>query len=40
MSTDTRDERLERRIADLKASDPQFAAASPDDADFRRYRAA
>ena len=32
MSIDTRDERLERRIADLKASDPQFAAASPDDA--------
>ncbi len=32
MPIDTRDERLERRIADLKASDPQFAAASPDDA--------
>ncbi len=31
MPIDTRDERLERRIADLKASDPQFAAASPDD---------
>ena len=32
MSIDNRDERLERRIADLNASDPQFAAAAPDDA--------
>ena len=32
MSIDNRDERLERRIADLYASDPQFAAAAPDDA--------
>ena len=32
MSTDTRDERLERRIAELRASDPQFAAAAPDEA--------
>ena len=40
MSIDTRDERLERRIADLNASDPQFAAAAPDDADLRRDRAA
>ncbi len=32
MSIDTRDERLEHRIADLSASDPQFAAAVPDDA--------
>lgn len=32
MSLDTRDERLERRIADLKARDPQFAGAIPDDA--------
>ncbi len=30
MSTDTRDERLARRIADLTATDPQFAAATPD----------
>jgi fatty acid CoA ligase FadD9 len=30
MQIDTRDERLERRIADLKTSDPQFAAATPD----------
>jgi len=30
MSIDNRDERLERRIADLNASDPQFAAAVPD----------
>ena len=30
MSIDNRDERLERRIADLNASDPQFAAAAPD----------
>ncbi|RDH74012.1 NAD-dependent epimerase/dehydratase family protein [Mycolicibacterium moriokaense] len=30
MSIDTRDERLERRIADLKGSDAQFAAATPD----------
>ena len=29
MSTDTRDERLERRIEDLSANDPQFAAARP-----------
>jgi len=32
MSTVTREERLERRIADLKASDPQFADAAPDEA--------
>jgi fatty acid CoA ligase FadD9 len=32
MPIDTRDERLERRIADLNTSDPQFAAATPDDA--------
>src|SRR6478736_5680003 len=32
MPIDTRDERLERRIANLLATDPQFAAASPDDA--------
>ncbi len=32
MSIFTRDERLERRIADLKTSDPQFAAAAPDEA--------
>ena len=32
MSIDNRDERLERRIADLNTSDPQFAAAAPDDA--------
>ena len=32
MPIDTRDERLERRIAHLKATDPQFAAASPDEA--------
>jgi fatty acid CoA ligase FadD9 len=31
MSTVTREERLERRIADLKASDPQFADAAPDE---------
>ncbi len=31
MSTDTRDERFEHRIADLKASDPQFASAAPDE---------
>ncbi|MEZ0365484.1 carboxylic acid reductase [Mycobacterium sp. pUA109] len=30
MSIETQDERLERRIADLTASDPQFAAARPD----------
>ena len=30
MSTDTREERLERRIAHLNATDPQFAAAKPD----------
>lgn len=30
MSTDTREERLERRIANLYATDPQFAAAKPD----------
>lgn len=29
MSTDTREERLARRIADLTAADPQFAAAKP-----------
>jgi len=32
MSTTTRDERLERRIEDLTANDPQFAAARPDPA--------
>ena len=32
MSTDTREERLTRRIADLTANDPQFAAAKPDPA--------
>ncbi len=32
MSTDSRDERLDRRIADLLANDPQFAAAEPDEA--------
>ncbi len=32
MSTDTREARLERRIANLNATDPQFAAAKPDPA--------
>ena len=32
MSTPTREERLERRIEDLTANDPQFAAAKPDPA--------
>ncbi|OBB63567.1 carboxylic acid reductase [Mycobacterium sp. 852014-50255_SCH5639931] len=32
MSTTNRDERLERRIEDLTANDPQFAAARPDPA--------
>ncbi len=32
MSSDTRDQRLERRVADLNAHDPQFAAARPDEA--------
>ncbi|MHA3024616.1 carboxylic acid reductase [Mycobacterium sp. BMJ-28] len=32
MPNDTQDERLERRIADLIANDPQFAAARPDPA--------
>jgi fatty acid CoA ligase FadD9 len=32
MSTTTREERLERRIEDLTANDPQFAAAQPDPA--------
>jgi fatty acid CoA ligase FadD9 len=32
MPIDTRDQRLERRIANLKNSDAQFAAATPDDA--------
>lgn len=32
MPTETRDERLARRIADLHATDPEFAAATPDDA--------
>jgi fatty acid CoA ligase FadD9 len=32
MSTTTREERLERRIEDLTANDPQFAAAKPDPA--------
>ncbi|MET0473707.1 MAG: carboxylic acid reductase, partial [Mycobacterium sp.] len=31
MSTDTREARLERRIADLYSDDEQFAAAKPDD---------
>ncbi|WP_099024251.1 carboxylic acid reductase [Mycolicibacterium palauense] len=30
MVTDTREERLNRRVADLYATDPQFAAAAPD----------
>ena len=29
MSTDTREERLARRVADLYATDPQFADARP-----------
>ncbi|MGO9157782.1 carboxylic acid reductase [Mycobacterium sp.] len=32
MSTTTREERLDRRIEDLTANDPQFAAAKPDQA--------
>jgi fatty acid CoA ligase FadD9 len=32
MSTDTREQRLARRIADLITTDPQFAAAKPDPA--------
>ena len=32
MSTDTREERFERRVAHLNATDPQFAAAKPDPA--------
>ena len=32
MSTTTREERLERRIEELTANDPQFAAAKPDPA--------
>lgn len=32
MSIDTREEQLERRIAELAANDPQFAAARPDPA--------
>ncbi|MGV9796865.1 carboxylic acid reductase [Mycobacterium sp. NPDC003449] len=32
MSTETREERLARRIAELTATDPQFAAAKPSDA--------
>ena len=32
MTTDTREERLARRIADLHTTDPQFAAAKPDPA--------
>lgn len=31
MPTDTREERLARRIDDLLATDPEFAAAVPDD---------
>ena len=31
-TTTTRDERLERRVEDLTANDPQFAAARPDPA--------
>ncbi|MHC9296357.1 carboxylic acid reductase [Mycobacterium sp. LTG2003] len=31
MSTDTNEERLARRIAELTVSDPQFAAATPDE---------
>ena len=32
MPTDPRESRLARRIADLSATDPQFAAARPDEA--------
>lgn len=32
MSTETREERLARRITELSATDPQFAAAIPDEA--------
>lgn len=32
MSTHTQEERLARRIAELSATDPQFAAAAPDEA--------
>ena len=32
MSVDTREERLARRIADLYATDQQFAAARPSEA--------
>ena len=38
MSTDTREERLARRIADLYATDPQFAAAAPERGGHRRRR--
>ena len=31
MSTDTREERLQRRIQELYATDAQFAAARPDE---------
>src|ERR1700758_4705833 len=34
MSTDTRADALQRRIKELYASDPQFAAARPDEAVF------
>ena len=40
MSTDTREARLERRIADLFSDDAQFAAAKPDDAVSRAADAA
>ena len=40
MTTDTREERLARRIADLHATDPQFAAAKPDPAIVRSDRTA
>ena len=36
MSTETQEDRLARRIADLYANDPQFAAAKPDEAVERR----
>jgi fatty acid CoA ligase FadD9 len=39
MSTDTREERLERRISNLYATDPQFAAARPSQAVARAIEA-
>ena len=38
MSTDTREERLERRISDLYATDQQFADARPSEAIARRSK--